>query len=120
MKKQAEQILDLLDSIRENQDFDKLDRRDQQAIFTAIDQIEYFEANIHESIKDRTKRYQVNNILIKYSRIYDNWECYVRKISDVKYGRLITREFLKQFETLEEAKEWCSETKDFLSKRSTK
>ena len=107
MKKQAEQILDLLDSIRENQDFNKIDSRDQQAIFTAIDQIKYFEANIHESIEDKSKKYQVNNIVIKYSRIYDKWGCWVGERN------------LEEFETLEEAREWCKETKDFLSNRST-
>ncbi len=105
MEKEAKKIAELLDLIRANKDFNNLHIEDQKSIFTANDKINLFLANIHESIDDKTKKYQVNNIKIQYSRIYDKWACWSGK------------RCLEEFSTLQEAKDWCKETKDFLTKK---
>jgi hypothetical protein len=51
------------------------------------------------------KKVQINNLQIAYSKAYEKWQ--------VRHGDKIYEEF----ESLEAAKQWARETRDFIKKR---
>ncbi len=51
------------------------------------------------------KTYQINNLKIAYSRLYEKWQ--VKNLKGV---------VLEEFKLLEDAKKWAEKTHDFIQK----